>query len=701
MARGGKREGAGRKAGPGEPTLLGADGQPMREATASAGKFLRTTDAFVNYPANLGLGANNILTSSSASFNPLSRIRTIIEWMYRQQFVCRNAVNVIPEDMTRQGVDITGPMKPKDLRRIENYAMKQNIWGSLRQCLMWARLYGGCVGLIVIKGQKPEDPFRIETVGKDQFQGILPLDRWMIEPSLELLETSYEYGAKAVGLPQFYRVTADAPALPRMKMHHSRLLRLTGADLPYWQSIQENLWGLSVLETIQDRITAFDLGSAGAAQLINKSFIRTFKIEGLKELIASNDTAYQGLLQLVQIMTAMQGIEGMTLMDTKDEYEGHEHGAFSGIAEILNEFRQQLSGALQMPMTKLFGQAPAGMNATGESDMRNYYDMIKSRQEADLKYPLTIVYQCLAQSVGAKWDDECGIEFRPLWQPTEVEKAEIAKSITETVLSAEEKGTISTKTAMKELKQQSKLTGVWSNITEEDIEAATDIPVPAAELAMPGAGGPPGAGGEKPPMPGSSAPKPAAPAKKPAPAGAKDAAYGNGFYDPDNLPNVTPYPGGTMPHAVTPGSRPFEDSAPGPTHLTFHGLPLHVENQRGTMRKSRDPKNPWQAIMQADYGYVVGTGSAEGPHEGMDVFLGPDRESQKVFVINQKDIPTGHFDEHKVMLGFSSRDRAISAYVSSYSDLQGVDRIMGIIETDLANFKHWLRDGDLNFPYVA
>jgi len=139
---------------------------------------------------------------------------------------------------------------------------------------------------------------------------------------------------------------------------------------------------------------------------------------------------------------------------------------------------------------------------------------------------------------------------------------------------------------------------VWSNITEEDIEAATDIPVPAAELAMPGAGGPPGAGGEKPPMPGSSAPKPAAPAKKPAPAGSKDAAYGNGFYDPDNLPTVTPYPGGTMPSAVTPGARPFE--APG---AMAQPLPTEYRSAYGS--------RTWFDIVRDFYNGITGGSKAK------------------------------------------------------------------------------------------
>lgn len=714
MARGGYRPGAGRKRadGTGAPTNVGvtqiardarATDQQTREAVGADafkplaqihadGKF-SNNDSYANFPHRLGQGAQNILTSSTSTFNPITRIRVVLEWMYRGQFVCKNAVDVIPEDMTRQGVIITGPMKPKDIRKMESTALALNLWGSVRSVAKWARLYGGCLGFIVIAGQDPSTPLRLETVGKDQFKGIFPLDRWMVDPSLELLVT--DFASPQLGKPMFYRVTADAPALPRMKIHYTRVIRMLGNELPYWQSIQENLWGLSVYETIQDRINAFDIGSIGAAQLIDKSFIRTYKIKGLRELLGSNEVASNVVRHYLEEVRALQGIESVTLMDSDDEYEAHQHAAFSGLAEILEEFRQQLSGALQMPQTKLFGTSPAGMNATGESDMRNYYDMIKARQITDLLYPMTIVYQLMAQSLGIKWTDEMGITFKPLWQPTEKEKAEIAKIITDTVLSAEEKGTVSTKTAMMELKQQSTETGVWTNITEEDIEAAADIPVPAAGIVMPGME-------DEPPVPGG-------PPKKPAPkktrdsawsgsAGATEQRHGITYSEPGYPPNVLPKMD-IMPSGVMPGARPFDDSNRGPLTCEFHGLKLHIENQQGTTRHSKDPQNPWQAIMAADYGYVIGTGSAEGPDEGMDVFLGPDRSNDNVFIINQKDLRTGFFDEHKVMLGFSSQARACAAYVSSYSDLQGVERIMSVHRCTMNEFKQWLATGHLRKPY--
>ncbi|MDR0067321.1 DUF1073 domain-containing protein, partial [Acinetobacter sp. 11520] len=82
-----------------------------------------------------------------------------------------------------------------------------------------------------------------------------------------------------------------------------------------------------------------------------------------------------------------QSNEGLTLMDADDTYEAHQYN-FSGLDNILLQFGQQISGATGIPLVRLFGQSPAGLNATGESDLANYYDNINQQQEGRLRTPL-------------------------------------------------------------------------------------------------------------------------------------------------------------------------------------------------------------------------------------------------------------------------------------------------------------------------
>lgn len=444
----------------------------------------RTLDSFVNFAQKLGIGAQNPLSTGSYGFNPITRVRTLLEWMHRGSWLCGIAVDCVADDMTKMGVDIHDELEPADLEKIHKAAIDMRLWERLNETVKWARLYGGCLAFMMIDGQRPETPLRIDSIGKDQFKGLLVLDRWMVDASLGDLITDY---GPNIGMPKFYRIVADAPALPRMTIHHSRVIRIDGITLPYWQRVQENLWSESVLERINDRMIAFDSATTGAAQLVYKAYIRTYKVEGLRDIAATGGPALAGLVAYIDMMRNFQGQEGVTLMDSKDEFEGHETSAFTGLSEALTQFAQQLSGALQVPLVRLFGQSPSGFS-TGDADMRMYYDTIKQQQERQLRPGLMVMYQVLAKSLGLPLTDGFNIEFRNLWQMDDKTKSEVANTNTDSIIRANEAGLMSDKTAMMEMRQQSHTTGMFTNITDEDIEKASDtLDPPLAESVMPGA----------------------------------------------------------------------------------------------------------------------------------------------------------------------------------------------------------------------
>lgn len=443
----------------------------------------KTIDSFQNFAAALGYQANNITSASTYGFNPISRVRTLLEWIHRGSWLGGVAIDVVADDMTRAGVDIKGDLDPEQIEQIEERAVTLGVWNSINDNTKWARLYGGSLGVFLIKNQDPSTPLRLETIGKDQFAGLLVLDRWMVEPSLNDLVT--EVGPH-LGLPKFYTCNSDAPAFRGKKIHYSRCFRLEGIRLPYWQRLMENLWGISVIERLYDRMIAFDSATTGAAQLVYKCYLRTYKIKGLREIIAAGGQLYQGLLNQVALMRQMQSIEGITLLDGEDEFEAHTHQAFSGLDSCLLQFGQQLAGALQIPLVRLFGQSPAGLNSTGESDLRMYYDGIAQQQNRHLLLPVTAIYRAIAQSLGIRVGDGFGVTFRPLWQMTDEQKSTYAKNVTESVTKANTDGLVSDKIALQELRQSSKVSGIWSNITEEDIDAANDVPAPKIDPLMPG-----------------------------------------------------------------------------------------------------------------------------------------------------------------------------------------------------------------------
>jgi phage-related protein (TIGR01555 family) len=456
--------------------------QRARKNIASADRLARkfTGDSFNNFAAKLGIGSDNLSTSNTYGFNPITRVRTLLEWMYRGSWIVGKAIDCIPQDMMKRGITLTGDNDPDEIKRVMRRL--RTVWGRVTESLRWGRLYGGCLGVIMIKGQDPAQPLRLETVRKGSFLNLMVLDRWMVEPSLEDLVT--DIGSDDLGLPRFYRVTADAPALPRMSIHHTRVIRFLGVDLPYWQYIAENLWGMSVLERLYDRLTAFDSATTGAAQLMYRADIRTYYVENLRKIIAAGGDAFNALVEQMKHNSVWQSNERMFVIDALDKFERQQY-SFTGIPETILQFGMQISGALDIPLVRLFGQSPSGLNSTGESDLITYYDGIVQRQEADLRPQLERFLPVVVASEGYKWDpDEHDFEFNPLLTLTDEQKEQIAERRTNRTLAAEEAGLVSPRTALTELKAGAARTGAWTSISDEDIEAADDATPPSAAEMM-------------------------------------------------------------------------------------------------------------------------------------------------------------------------------------------------------------------------
>lgn len=133
------------------------------------------------------------------------------------------------------------------------------------------------------------------------------------------------------------------------------------------------------------------------------------------------------------------------------------------------------------------------------------------------------------------------------------------------------------------------------------------------------------------------------------------------------------------------------------THTVFQGLPISIETKRNQTRSGvgADGK-PWSVRMPADYGYIKRTEGADGDH--VDCYLGPIKDAKMAFIVDQIDMKTGAFDEHKLMLGFRNRGHAEQTYRAGFSDGKGGKRIGAITAVSMPALKSWLAGGKTDEP---
>lgn len=140
-------------------------------------------------------------------------------------------------------------------------------------------------------------------------------------------------------------------------------------------------------------------------------------------------------------------------------------------------------------------------------------------------------------------------------------------------------------------------------------------------------------------------------------------------------------------------------------HIWLHGLNISIENKRGSVRGRKDAEGnvAWNVKMPTAYGYIRGTVGADGDH--VDVFLGPDPASEKVWVIDQHRVSKKgnikNFDEHKVMLGYRSSEKALKDYWKSQTGRSHRGVARSVFEMNVKELKSWLSDGDTRAPLAG
>lgn len=431
--------------------------------TASSNAAVAAQDAFSNPLFRLGFGSQSPLEATEYPLTRMTDNYALLNSLYRDNWVVQNVVGLVVDDMLREWYTLQG-VSPKAMEMLLQEERRTNLRARLNEGLRWGRLYGGAAGLIMIKGQEDmlSEPLDPETIYPGSFQGLYILDRWQgVVPGMKLV---FEGGEPN---PLYYSIT-DAKGHTVTKVHHSRIVRFTGRDLPYLERVAELYWGESEVEALYKDVVAHDNVSANMAALTFQANINTMEVKSLDQLLSMSSPAVQRRFwDVIQAQSVIRSNFGLQLVEQGSKLTNTQY-SFAGLQDVYESMCLNLCGASHYPMTKLFGRSPAGMNATGESDLKNYYDYVDSLRESKLRPVLEKLLPVLCMSVwGAV--PEYKITFPPLWTPTASEVAAIAKTKAEAIVAGYQAGLLNVDTAQKELKKLAEETGLFASISDEEI----------------------------------------------------------------------------------------------------------------------------------------------------------------------------------------------------------------------------------------
>lgn len=441
---------------------------------------LYTMDAFQNQMARLGFGQPNLNEGADYPLTRMSQNYNLFTSLYRSSWIVRKIVDVFPSDMVKNWIKFNSSLDPEKISKINSVIRKTKTKEKIKEGLRWARLYGGAAGLILIDGDEDlSEPLDYDTIMLDDYKGLLIFDRWNgIYPDIELED---DISDEEYGYPKYYSISLSEANSNLMlsynkqdlvKVHHSRIVRFNGRDLPLWERQAEMFWGESEIEIVFEELKKRDNTSANIASLIFLANIRVLKMNDLGQLLgASTQKAQENLYKVLQAQNQLMSNMGIYVMDKDDDF-GSEQYSFGGLNDIYESFMLDIAGACEMPVTKLFGREPAGFNSTGESDLTQYYDTLEEKQETYLQPIIDKLLPIIFMSTLGAIPEDLDWEFNPCMNVNSKDLVDLAQSMASPIFEAFNAGLITKEIALKELKQQNEKTGMWSNITDEDIKNA-------------------------------------------------------------------------------------------------------------------------------------------------------------------------------------------------------------------------------------
>ena len=576
---------------------------------------LKAMDMFSNALARTGFGTPNLLESTSYPLTRLTKLYWLLQSLYRNHWLVRKVVDAVAEDMIKNWIKPTTEMTPQALTKFTKTVDDTQTQNQLLTAMKWGRLFGGAGAVIVIEGDEDRlnEPLDHEEVMPGTYKGLIPFDRWAgITPSAEInTDINDPIG---YGLPVSYDVVTEKGQT--FGIHASRVLRFIGRDLPNWEKQAEMRWGISEVEVFYEELRKRDNTSWNIAMLVFRANIIGYKQEQLAQLlsgIGASQMNQQRWHSAMEAINQTMSNQGMLIMGKDDSLESHQY-TFGGLADVYMHIKEDICAATGYPYSRLFGKPSGGLGTTNEGDEHVYYDSISQKQKSELDPQLKKLLPVVAMSTWGKVPNDFAWIYNPVRSLGDKERIDLAVANATSVNTTFNSGIVSQRTAMQELKQQSDITGVWTNITDEDIEAADDTVAPdLGDLAMPEEKG--------------EGRKPTGNVKEPTPK-----LHGN-----DETPEIE-------------------------RELQFQGLNVHVENEKGSLREG----DGWSVVMTWPYGYIDNTKGADG--DRVDCFVGPDPYAPVAFVIHTKNPHTGDYDEDKVMLGWEFADDAKRAFLENYSD---------------------------------
>lgn len=421
----------------------------------------------------------------------ISRWRQYVH-LYMTSWEARKIVRLPVEDALRK--DWVVEDMPEEMQKVLNATLTRLRFNQvLSRSMMLERLLGGCLTFLGVEDAEdnPKKPLHPKTGQALRFLNAIPISR------IARMNWCHEPLSEHYNRPEIYLINGQ-------DCHVSRFLVWDGDPLfdPYdfaLTNFRSNLagFGPSVLATVWDDIVKAIGTRQAAYQLIQTNNAILMAVNDLQDL-SGTKSGVKALAKLKEIANNISVYRAALIDGDKVDIKQNA-ASFGSVPELIITYIQVLAAASDIPATRFLGQAPGGLNATGESDLENYYNMIDSIQRQRVEPAIRRVYDIVGYekfpSTWGKVRDKYEIKFPPLWNASELEEAQKNGAVIDNALKLHENGMMSDEKFIEEINSKGALS---VTLDEQDLALADDLDYRPGQDG----GGTPPAGPGQPPTPG-------------------------------------------------------------------------------------------------------------------------------------------------------------------------------------------------------
>lgn len=303
---------------------------------------------------------------------------------------------------------------------IEAEEKRLNVRGKTLEARKKARLFGGAA-IYADFGDDASKPLDLNRLKKGGLRFLTVFTPRQLVPG----EIETDPMSEFFGMPKEFTVAGGATGQARI--HPSRLTMFYGNELPDRDIMASAFgWGDSVLLSVITAVKQAESASANINSLIYEANVDVVSIEGLAEILKlpGGEDKVRSLLQMN--LDAKSNLRALVL-DAKNTYN-RKAVSFASLPDLMDRFDQHAAGAADIPMTRFMGMSPGGMNSTGESDLRNYYDRVSASQSLEMGPAMMRLDEAVIRSATGGRDQAIHYDWNPLWQLSEKDKADIFKT---------------------------------------------------------------------------------------------------------------------------------------------------------------------------------------------------------------------------------------------------------------------------------